>query len=300
MDFRLSDETLEWKEYCRKFAREVIRPAAPQHDREESVPYEVMQRGLRVEARRPRLDPVAAERPRGAQGRHLRRGAPLGLRRHRARDLRLLAVRRRHRLVRHAGADRPLDPRGRRQRGRPEDRRLRRHRAAGRLRRQVAAHDRQARRRRLDPERHQDLHLERRHRRRDRRRRDGRPGRSGHRGQASFIVTKDNPGLRLGHKESKLGIRASQTAEIVLEDCRVPGDALLGGEEKLQRKLERARSGKRSQRLGCARDLRDHAPDRRRLGARHRAGRLRVDARVPRGPHRERHARCSRSSASSR
>ena len=42
MDFRLSDETLEWQEYCRKFAREVMRPAAPLHDREESVPYEVM------------------------------------------------------------------------------------------------------------------------------------------------------------------------------------------------------------------------------------------------------------------
>src|SRR5687767_10863006 len=68
----------------------------------------------------------------------------------------------------------------------------------------------------------------------------------GHRGQASFVVTKDNPGLRLGQKESKLGIRASQTAEIVLEDCRIPGDALLGGEEKLQRKLERARSGQKA------------------------------------------------------
>ncbi len=67
-----------------------------------------------------------------------------------------------------------------------------------------------------------------------------------HRGQASFIVTGDNPGLKLGHKESKLGIRASQTAEIVLEDCRVPGSALLGGDEKLERKLERARSGKTS------------------------------------------------------
>jgi alkylation response protein AidB-like acyl-CoA dehydrogenase len=42
MDFRLSDETLEWKEYRRRFAREVIRPVAPKHDREESVPYEVM------------------------------------------------------------------------------------------------------------------------------------------------------------------------------------------------------------------------------------------------------------------
>jgi alkylation response protein AidB-like acyl-CoA dehydrogenase len=73
----------------------------------------------------------------------------------------------------------------------------------------------------------------------------------GHRGQASFVVTKDNPGLKLGKKESKLGIRASQTAEIVLENCRVPGDALLGGEEKLQRKLERARSGKSSRSSGA-------------------------------------------------
>jgi alkylation response protein AidB-like acyl-CoA dehydrogenase len=73
----------------------------------------------------------------------------------------------------------------------------------------------------------------------------------GHRGQASFIVTKDNPGLKLGHKESKLGIRASQTAEIILEDCRVPGDHLLGGEEKLQRKLERARSGQSSRASGA-------------------------------------------------
>jgi len=68
----------------------------------------------------------------------------------------------------------------------------------------------------------------------------------GTRGQASFVVPKGTPGLRQGKKESKLGIRASHTAEVVLEDCRVPGDCLLGGEEKLQRKLKRAREGKRS------------------------------------------------------
>src|SRR3989440_3083602 len=68
----------------------------------------------------------------------------------------------------------------------------------------------------------------------------------GHRGQASFIVTKDNPGLRMGKKEDKLGIRASQTAEVVLEDCRVPMDNLLGGLDKLEAKLERARTGHRS------------------------------------------------------
>jgi acyl-CoA dehydrogenase len=68
----------------------------------------------------------------------------------------------------------------------------------------------------------------------------------GHRGQASFVVPKDTPGLKMGKKESKLGIRASQTSEVILEDCRVPMDYLLGGYEKLQRKLERARSGERS------------------------------------------------------
>ena len=65
----------------------------------------------------------------------------------------------------------------------------------------------------------------------------------GHRGQASFVVPKGTPGLSMGKKESKLGIRASQTAEVVLEDCRVPMEYLLGGPNKLERKLERARSG---------------------------------------------------------
>jgi acyl-CoA dehydrogenase len=65
----------------------------------------------------------------------------------------------------------------------------------------------------------------------------------GHRGQASFVVPRGTPGLSMGKKESKLGIRASHTAEVVLEDCRVPMDYLLGGYEKLERKLGRARSG---------------------------------------------------------
>jgi alkylation response protein AidB-like acyl-CoA dehydrogenase len=68
----------------------------------------------------------------------------------------------------------------------------------------------------------------------------------GHRGQASFVIGKGTPGLRQGKKESKLGIRASHTAEVVLEECRIPAENLLGGMEKLERKLERARSGKSS------------------------------------------------------
>ncbi|HEX5609185.1 MAG TPA: acyl-CoA dehydrogenase family protein [Solirubrobacterales bacterium] len=68
----------------------------------------------------------------------------------------------------------------------------------------------------------------------------------GTRGQASFVIGKDTPGLSQGKKETKLGIRASHTAEIVLEDCRVPAENLLGGDEKLAKKLERARSGQKS------------------------------------------------------
>src|ERR687885_1378068 len=74
----------------------------------------------------------------------------------------------------------------------------------------------------------------------------------GHRGQASFVVPKGTPGLRMGKKEDKLGIRASQTAEVVLEDCRVPMDNLLGGPEKLEKKLERARSGEKTGRQSGA------------------------------------------------
>ena len=74
----------------------------------------------------------------------------------------------------------------------------------------------------------------------------------GHRGQASFVIPKGTPGLRQGKKESKLGIRASHTAEVVLEDCRIPLDNLLGGMDKLERKLERARSGESSGRASNA------------------------------------------------
>src|SRR3954454_8420063 len=67
----------------------------------------------------------------------------------------------------------------------------------------------------------------------------------GHRGQASFVVGPGTPGLRQGKKESKIGIRASHTAEVVLEDCRIPVENLLGGMDKLNKKLERARSGQK-------------------------------------------------------
>ena len=63
----------------------------------------------------------------------------------------------------------------------------------------------------------------------------------GHRGQAGFIIGPDNPGLKQGKKEKKLGIRASHTAEVILEDCRVPLENVVGGMEKLEAKLASAR-----------------------------------------------------------
>jgi acyl-CoA dehydrogenase len=66
------------------------------------------------------------------------------------------------------------------------------------------------------------------------------------RGHASFVIPEGTPGIRQGQKFKKMGIRASHTAEVVLEDCRVPGRCLLGGKERLDDRLARAREGKRN------------------------------------------------------
>jgi acyl-CoA dehydrogenase len=63
----------------------------------------------------------------------------------------------------------------------------------------------------------------------------------GHRGQALFIVPGGTPGLELVRKLDKLGCRASHTAELKFNGVRVPGANLLGGEEKLEHKLAKAR-----------------------------------------------------------
>src|SRR5207302_262373 len=47
-------------------------------------------------------------------------------------------------------------------------------------------------------------------------------------GIAAFVVDKGNPGMRQGRKERKLGVRASHTAQVILEDCFVPEEAMLG------------------------------------------------------------------------
>src|SRR4051794_33744996 len=66
------------------------------------------------------------------------------------------------------------------------------------------------------------------------------------RGHASFVIPPGTKGLSQGQKFYKHGIRASHTAEVVLDDVRIPGRCLLGGKEKLDARLARAREGKSS------------------------------------------------------
>jgi acyl-CoA dehydrogenase len=68
----------------------------------------------------------------------------------------------------------------------------------------------------------------------------------GARGHAAFIVPlSEAEGIEQGSKVSKHGLRASHTADVHLDDCRVPGSCLLGGKEKLDERLARVREGKK-------------------------------------------------------
>ena len=68
----------------------------------------------------------------------------------------------------------------------------------------------------------------------------------GSRGHAAFVIPPGTPGCEQGAKVKKHGLRASHTADVHLDDCRVPGSCLLGGKEKLDERLARVREGKKS------------------------------------------------------
>ena len=68
----------------------------------------------------------------------------------------------------------------------------------------------------------------------------------GSRGQAAFVVPPGTPGLVGTKKLRKLGLRASHTADVFLDEVRVPGRCLLGGKAALDERLVRARSGARA------------------------------------------------------
>ncbi len=85
----------------------------------------------------------------------------------------------------------------------------------------------------------------------------------GHRGITAFLIDRETPGFSVGKKEDKLGIRASSTCELILEDCRVPKANVLGepgkGYKVAIETLNEGRIGIGAQMLGVARGALDHA-----------------------------------------
>ncbi|HUY80509.1 MAG TPA: acyl-CoA dehydrogenase [Acidobacteriaceae bacterium] len=79
---------------------------------------------------------------------------------------------------------------------------------------------------------------------------------AGYKGITAFLVEKDFPGFTVGKKEDKLGIRASSTCELILEDCRVPAENVLGepgkGYKIAIETLNEGRIGIGAQMLGLA------------------------------------------------
>ncbi len=82
-------------------------------------------------------------------------------------------------------------------------------------------------------------------------------------GQSIIVVEKDTPGLSIGKKEDKMGIRASTTCEVILEDCEVPAANLLGEEGMgfsiLMKTLDFTRPPVAGQALGLAQGALDYA-----------------------------------------
>ena len=68
----------------------------------------------------------------------------------------------------------------------------------------------------------------------------------GSRGQATFIIPPGTKGFSQGQKFKKHGIRASHTAEVVLDDVRIPGNLIIGGREKFDERIAKAREGRSS------------------------------------------------------
>ena len=251
MDFRLTDEQQEFQRYCRRFAREVIRPAAPQHDRDESIPWEVMKA-----AREWKLTGLDYMTKVGSDNEGL---------------MAIIHAEEMHwgcAGIALAISGSMLAAAGIAASGTPEqiarwvpecygvgdETKL----GAYAVTEAQAGSDVKSLRTTAKRDGDEwvlngtkvfitnggiadvtvvvatvDPNL-------------------GHRGQASFVVPKGTPGLSQGKKESKLGIRASHTAEVVLEDCRIPVDYLLGGVDKLEKKLERARAGQSTGRASNA------------------------------------------------
>ena len=92
----------------------------------------------------------------------------------------------------------------------------------------------------------------------------------GKEGIRSFVVEKGTPGFKVGHLEKKLGIRSSETAELILEDCRIPLENMIGDENDLATKgfkgvmatFDATRPGVAAMAVGIARASLEYLEDR--------------------------------------
>ncbi|HEX6086172.1 MAG TPA: acyl-CoA dehydrogenase [Thermoanaerobaculia bacterium] len=86
---------------------------------------------------------------------------------------------------------------------------------------------------------------------------------AGYKGITAFLIERDFPGFQVGKKEDKTGIRASSTCELILEDCRVPRENVLGepgkGYKIAIETLNEGRIGIGAQMIGVARGALEHA-----------------------------------------
>src|SRR6185369_4766400 len=86
---------------------------------------------------------------------------------------------------------------------------------------------------------------------------------AGYHGVTAFIVERSAGGFTVGKKEDKIGIRASSTCELILEDCRVPAENVLGeagkGYKVAIETLNEGRIGIGAQMIGLARGALEHA-----------------------------------------
>ncbi|MDA3129397.1 acyl-CoA dehydrogenase [Aliibacillus thermotolerans] len=86
-----------------------------------------------------------------------------------------------------------------------------------------------------------------------------------HKGTSAFIIEKDFPGFSIGKYEDKLGIRSSTTTEIIMDNCRVPAENLLGekgeGFKIAMRTLDGGRNGIAAQAVGIAQGALDAATE---------------------------------------
>src|SRR5438046_2661117 len=86
---------------------------------------------------------------------------------------------------------------------------------------------------------------------------------AGYRGVTAFLIERESPGFRVGKKEDKLGLRASSTCELILDNCRVPKENVMGevgkGYKIAIETLNEGRIAIGAQMIGLARGALDHA-----------------------------------------